>query len=199
MTCPSFARWGPAVVGALLVLMSLGGPSLARPVMAETERPRPAESAGSEAEVEGEDRESHHEREVFDLLTGGPVDAERYRKMWRAAQSLKSEPAPVSTNAVNGWQLVGPLYSVNPGGGYMTGRVRDIDAHNVRVLAASGGLWRFNFGAIAMSDSVPATWFGSFATSPSDPNTIFWALASSTTAPVCTRRPTAGRRGLTRR
>ena len=48
-------------------------------------------------------------------------------------------------------------YSVNTGSGNMTRRVRDIDAHNDRVLAASGGLWRFHFGAVAMSDSVPAT------------------------------------------
>lgn len=111
------------------------------------------------------------QNEFFDSLTGGRVDPARYRAMWDAARTARSE-SPAAVSGVNIWQLVGPIYATNPGGGRMTGRVRDIDAHNVRVLAASGGLWRFSFGAVAMSDSVPATWFGSFASSPSDPNTI---------------------------
>src|SRR5205814_2763106 len=61
----------------------------------------------------------------------------------------------------------------NAGGGFMAGRVRDIDAIHVRALAASGGLWKFDiFGGIPMSDAVPAGWFGSFATHPTDANTI---------------------------
>jgi len=116
--------------------------------------------------------ESGHETEYFDGLTGGRLDGDRYRAILKAAASVRPESPPARATAVNTWQLVGPLYSVNTGGGNMTGRVRDIDAHNQRVLAASGGLWRFHFGAIAMSDSVPATWFGSFASNPSDANTV---------------------------
>ena len=36
-------------------------------------------------------------------------------------------PGGVHTNANNAWELVGPLYQTNSGGGYMTGRVRDIE------------------------------------------------------------------------
>lgn len=125
-------------------------------------------------EPEG-DADQRREQELLDRMTNGPVSSERYLEMWNAARAQRSEPPPAAgaaTNTVNSWQLLGPLYSVKAGGGNMTGRVRDIDAHNQRVLAASGGLWRFNFGPIAMSDSVPATWFGSFASNPADPNTI---------------------------
>jgi hypothetical protein len=122
-----------------------------------------------------EELEPYQQIRFFESWLGGPLDPVRYEAMWRAARERPSEPAPAFTTgiaAVNAWELVGPLYSTNPGGGRMTGRVRDIDARNNRVLAASGGLWRFNFGPIPMSDSVPASWFGSFATHPSDPNTI---------------------------
>jgi hypothetical protein len=101
------------------------------------------------------------------------VDPAAEARMWEQVRQMPSEPAAVrATQAVNSWQLIGPLYSVKPDGGYVTGRVRDIDAIHHRVLAATGGLWRFNFGPVAMCDSVPASWFGAFATSPVDPNTI---------------------------
>jgi len=116
------------------------------------------------------EEESGFQSEYFRNLAGGEMDAKRTAAMWR--DSLASPTEAKSTAAINNWQLVGPIYSTNTGGGRMTGRVRDIDARHTRVLAASGGLWRFNFGAIPMSDAVPATWFGSFATNPFDANTI---------------------------
>ncbi|HET7224304.1 MAG TPA: Calx-beta domain-containing protein, partial [Candidatus Eisenbacteria bacterium] len=148
---------------AAVVVATLAGPHIAAaqvaPAVADPEALR---SVGP--------RESGLENDYFDRLTRGRLDATAQRAMWESARAMPAEPASVS--AVNTWQLVGPIYATNPGGGRVTGRVRDIDAHNVRALGSSGGLWRFSFGAVAMSDSVPATWFGSFATSPSDPNTI---------------------------
>jgi hypothetical protein len=129
----------------------------------------------AEDEEAGETPGSGPEREraFFERWLGKTLTSSDYKSMWDAAMRSHSEPAVVgATNAFNSWQQMGPIYSVNPGGGQMTGRVRDIDAINHRVLAASGGLWRFNFGAIAMTDSVPATWFGAFASPPNDPNTI---------------------------
>jgi hypothetical protein len=134
--------------------------------------PTRVRAAGPDRNDEPENEEAQLQNKFFDEGEGIPLDGRRYLAMWNAARAMRQEPGGLGTSAVNGWQLVGPLYSVNTGGGNITGRVRDIDAHNRRVLAASGGLWRFNFGAIAMSDSVPAAYFGSFATKPSDPNTI---------------------------
>src|SRR5437667_5072551 len=83
------------------------------------------------------------------------------------------DPAQVAaTDAVNTWQFIGPLYSTTPSGNQITGNVVDVDAHNLRVLGGNGGLWRFYFGAIPMSDSIPSGAFGSFASPTSDPNTI---------------------------
>jgi Calx-beta domain/Domain of unknown function (DUF5122) beta-propeller len=116
------------------------------------------------------EEESRFQSDFFRRIAGGEMDAQRTVAMWR--DMLASPSEATSVNAINAWQLIGPIYSTNTGGGRMTGRVRDIDAKHQRVLAASGGLWRFNFGAIPMSDGVPATWFGSFATHPYDANTI---------------------------
>src|SRR6185436_3113073 len=131
-----------------------------------------AESEHEEPEAEA--LESYQQVRHFESWLGSTLTPDRYRAMWEASRSLPAEPRPKGSmvEAVNTWELVGPLYSTNVGGGRMTGRVRDIDARNNRVLAASGGLWRFNFGAIPMSDSVPSSWFGSFGTHPTDPNTI---------------------------
>jgi photosystem II stability/assembly factor-like uncharacterized protein len=84
--------------------------------------------------------------------------------------------------AVNTWTLLGPLYSTTPSGSQVTGFVRDVDAHNLRVLSLYGGLWRFNVGPIAMSDGIPANEFGSFASPPSDPNTIL--VGANTTGKI---------------
>ena len=86
---------------------------------------------------------------------------------------------PASAEAVNAWQLIGPVYSSTPAGGQLTGLVADIDAHNLRVLGRSGGLWRFNFGAIPMTDSIPSSAFGSCASPPSDPSTILVGAQSA--------------------
>jgi hypothetical protein len=119
-----------------------------------------------------QDLEIEHQRDYFDRWYG-QISAQQVQQMWDEVRAMPSEP-PVSgaPSSVNSWQLLGPLYSINPGGGQMTGRVRDIDAEHARVLSASGGLWRFNFGPVSMSDAVPASWFGSFATNPSYPDTI---------------------------
>ncbi len=112
------------------------------------------------------------EREYFQDWVG-PLDPQRLHQMWDEVQASPSEPpAGGAEAAINSWELIGPLWSENPGGGRMTGRVRDIDAIHGRVLAASGGLWRFNFGAVPMTESVPASFFGTFATNPHDDQTI---------------------------
>ncbi len=121
--------------------------------------------------LRAENLEIQRQREYFRQWFG-PMSAETVRRMWKEVNAMPSESPAESPTSVNSWQLLGPLYNVNPGGGQMTGRVRDIDATNVRVLAASGGLWRFYFGPVAMNEQVPASWFGSFATNPADPNTI---------------------------
>jgi photosystem II stability/assembly factor-like uncharacterized protein len=125
-----------------------------------------------EASEEGHDAGPEFEQEYFRQWIGGTLDPQRLHKMWDEVLSVPSEPPPGAGDAINSWQLVGPLYMTNSGGGYMTGRVRDIESSTTRVLAASGGLWRFNFGPIPMSEAVNASWFGSFASNPGDPNTI---------------------------
>ncbi len=136
-----------------------------------TAAPRKAEQA-AEREASSADFEQRHETEFFRHLAGGEIDAARVRRMWAESKAMPSEPA-AALNATNTWQLAGPVFSINPGGGFVTGRVRDIDPIHVRALAATGGLWRFDiFGGIPMCDSVPANWFGSFATSPLDANVI---------------------------
>jgi hypothetical protein len=118
------------------------------------------------------DFEHRREAEFFRHIAGGDLDVERMRLMWAEARAVPSE-SPLKTQAVNTWQLAGPVFSTNVGGGFMTGRVRDIDPVNIRALAASGGLWRFDlFGGIPMSDPVPASWFGSFASRPTNSATI---------------------------
>ncbi|MDM7913664.1 MAG: hypothetical protein QUU85_00150 [Candidatus Eisenbacteria bacterium] len=122
-----------------------------------------------------EQEEANHQREYFQRWYG-QMSPENFERMWGEVLAMPSEP-PVqgAPTSVNSWQLLGPLYSVNPGGGQMTGRVRDIDAANYRVLAASGGLWRFYFGPVPMTEHVPASWFGSFASNPADANVILLA------------------------
>ena len=78
----------------------------------------------------------------------------------------------VARASVNSWQLVGPIYTSTPNGTQLTGAVTDIDAHNHRVLTQYGGLWRFSFGAVPMSDSIPASRFDAFASPLADANTI---------------------------
>ena len=157
-------RWARWISLALTLVFALSPPA-ARAAAGPDETEVRERTAGDDGP-----EESSRQNEFFRRIAGGEMDAARMRQMWRDAMASPFEAA--ATAAVNNWQLVGPIYSTNTGGGQMTGRVRDIDALNQRVLAASGGLWRFNFGAVPMSDSVPASWFGSFATSPSDPNTI---------------------------
>ncbi len=139
-------------------------------------QPAPAVDAADHASGMDPDNEESgvvRWREWIESLTGGIVpDEASHRAMWQHALAARSESRELATSAVNAWQLVGPIYSTNAGGGRMTGRVRDIDANRVRVLAASGGLWRFSFGAIAMDDSVPASWYGSFAVHPSNANVM---------------------------
>jgi trimeric autotransporter adhesin len=159
-------RWA-----VLVLALSLGF----APRVRAAEPDRAEHPATGTLPAEREDRaepeeESSFQSDFFRRLAGGEMDAQRTAAMWR--DMLASPTEAQATAAVNSWQLVGPIYSTNTGGGRMTGRVRDIDARHQRVLAASGGLWRFNFGAIPMSDGVPATWFGSFATHPLDANTI---------------------------
>ena len=79
-----------------------------------------------------------------------------------AAPPSHAAPAPhpariAATDAVNTWQFIGPLYSTTASGKQITGNVVDVDAHNLRVLSGNGGLWRFYFGAIPMSDSIPSS------------------------------------------
>jgi len=160
---------GMAVRRAALVLVC----SLAFPLgaqAAEPEHPPDGVQPGVREDRANPEEESGFQSDFFRRVAGGEMDAQRTAAMWRDMLASPSEAQSVS--AINSWQLIGPLYSTNTGGGRMTGRVRDIDARNQRVLAASGGLWRFNLGAIPISDSVPATWFGSFATHPFDANTI---------------------------
>ncbi len=147
----------------------------------------PAEVVGSDEGSGGEPEERQFERDYFRALAGGEMDSARIARMWSESRAMPSEPppqvttpprtgAPARAEVVNGWQLAGPIFSTNVGGGFMTGRVRDLDPIHVRALAASGGLWRFDiFGGIPMCDSVPASWFGSFATHPLDANTILLA------------------------
>lgn len=170
-----FRRPTLALVLSLLLVAAL--PAAPRILPRRARRPGSAASGSRGAATPAPDRgdasesaERRTEIEYFRHLVGGNLDVARTREMWKEAQAVPSEAQ--GTAAVNAWQLVGPIYSTNVGGGRMTGRVRDIDAVNLRVLAASGGLWRFNYGAVPMSDAVPASRFGAFATSPSDPNTI---------------------------
>jgi Secretion system C-terminal sorting domain/BNR/Asp-box repeat len=135
------------------------------------------ESRSFSALREGTDQEEAdggREREIqyFEDWMGGTLSTGNVEDMWKEVLALPSESGVGKLNAVNSWELIGPLYMTNPEGGRMTGRVRDIDAQHLRVLAASGGLWRFNLGAIPMTESVNASWFGSFVTSPVDANTI---------------------------
>lgn len=116
--------------------------------------------------------EHDRQRQFYRDPAGGELDADGMKRMWDAARALRSE-APAAINSVNSWTLAGPVFSTNVGGGFITGRVRDIDALHTRALAASGGLWKFDvFGGVPLCDSVPASWFGSFATRPTDANTI---------------------------
>ncbi len=165
-----------AAVGCLAALVH-GPAARAYPFRAVSPVPvvrTPMDTDGNEA------AEMERQQQYFDTWTGGALDPAALHAMWNEVLALPSEP-PVSapapsggatTTTLNAWELVGPLYQVNAGSGYMTGRVRDIEARTTRVLAASGGLWRFNFGPIPMSESVPSTWFGSFATDPTNDNTI---------------------------
>lgn len=133
-----------------------------------------AGDAGAAAAGESaENREVETQRDYFRNWTGGPIRPAELRSMFRQARSLPSEePVEGRPDVTNSWQLLGPLYMTNPRGGQMTGRVRDIDPVNFRVLAASGGLWGFYFVPYLMSDAVESNWYGSVATKPDDPNTI---------------------------
>lgn len=121
---------------------------------------------------EGEEGGPERSIEYFNQWIGEPLGGERLHRMWEEVLATPSEEPPGSEDFVTSWELIGPLYSINAGGGNMTGRVRDIEASTTRVLAASGGLWRFHFGPVPMTETVPASWFGSFSSRPSDPNTI---------------------------
>ncbi len=129
-------------------------------------------STPAEPWEEGEDGGPQRSIDYFNQWIGEPLTPERLHQMWDEVLATPSEPPAGAQDFVNSWELIGPLYSVNPGSGYMTGRVRDIEASTTRVLAASGGLWRFHFGPIPMTESIPASWFGSFSSKPGDSNTI---------------------------
>ena len=95
----------------------------------------------------------------------------------RAWDELERVPAEESAlSAVNTWQLKGPLTMQQASGARWTGRVLDVEfppGQPVRVAAASGGLWTYEFlFPIPLSDDVTSLAVGSVATNPNDPDHI---------------------------
>ncbi len=93
----------------------------------------------------------------------------------RAVEELSRMPAEApATGAVTSWQLEGPFTMQQSSGARWTGRVLDLDVPTgapVRVAAASGGLWTYEFIIpVPLSDDVPSLAIGSVTTDPQDPD-----------------------------
>lgn len=107
------------------------------------------------------------------------IPADIQLKIWREINALPSEDE-VEVDAVNSWQLIGPFGEAYPDSLSIkySGRVKDIEPPRgnveLRVAAASGGIWRYVLiFPVCISNSLPTQWIGSFATDPSNSNKIF--------------------------
>lgn len=88
-----------------------------------------------------------------------------------------------SQAAVNKWNYFGADgVKINLGNSKLSGRITHMELNStnndhLRVMAASGGLWRYDPGNIpkpvSMSDQVSSLWGGAFATDPNDSMVVF--------------------------
>jgi photosystem II stability/assembly factor-like uncharacterized protein len=99
--------------------------------------------------------------------------------IWREIQALPSEKE-IDGDNINSWLNLGPFGEAYPDSLSIkySGRVTDIEPPRgnveLRVAAASGGIWRhLGFFGVCVSNSLPTPWIGSIATDPTNSNIIY--------------------------
>jgi photosystem II stability/assembly factor-like uncharacterized protein len=100
-------------------------------------------------------------------------------KIWHEINALPDEKE-ADADAVNSWQMLGPFgeaYPDSPSIKY-SGRIKDVEpprtSVELRVAAASGGIWRhLGFFGVPITNSLPTQWIGTFTTDPANSNIVF--------------------------
>lgn len=105
-------------------------------------------------------------------------DAEYYKAIAFQISKMPKEGQGLQLQGFNSWQYVGGEgVRVNQGSTKFSGRVtnfelRGTDNNSMKIVTASGGLWRLGPGAtpaaISMSDHLSSLWGGAYASDPAD-------------------------------
>lgn len=114
------------------------------------------------------------------LIMPGP---DYYNDLALKISNMPNENAKIQALGVNSWQYFGaPGVKVNLGNSKFSGRITNMELHStdnnsLRVVSASGGLWRFdgttNPTPVSMSDNLSSLWGGAVATNPNDSSIVF--------------------------
>ncbi len=163
-------------IAAPVLLLALGTMALFRPGEPRTAPAPPDAVPGSSVRLadrpaKGPDLERWYFGRWFDPEPA-ELSPEFLERAWTELREMPEEEE--MGRSVNSWQLKGPITMQQSSGARWTGRVLDIEAPNgapVRVAAASGGLWTYEFIIpIPLSDEVTSLAVGSVATDPQDPD-----------------------------
>ena len=105
--------------------------------------------------------------------------ADFYRDLSDKINSLPADGGMNKSAAVNSWKYFGgDGVKVNLGNTKFSGRIRNFDLrsgdnNSLRVVTASGGLWRYDVSsgtpvAVSMSDQLSTLWGGAYVSDPAD-------------------------------
>lgn len=105
-------------------------------------------------------------------------------------QMPSDETAMKNQSTLNSWRYFGGYgMKVNLGNTYLSGRITNFELPSsdngcLRVVSASGGVWRFDGGInpvpVSMSDQLSSLWGGATATDPADSSHMFFGTGEPT-------------------
>ncbi len=89
-------------------------------------------------------------------------------------EQVRQVPVESDKRLASEWELVGPSGSRTPASALYSGRILDLNLDGqMRVAAASGGLWEYNFlFPSPLTEDLTSQWIGSFDVHPTDQNTM---------------------------
>jgi hypothetical protein len=167
-----FVAW--LILGVGLILLVLPFVRGTRPTLSSSANSDQAGSLVTSVHASTEEAEEElgpaRERAYFDAWFephGAILSQDVLEEVWSEIHAVPREEE--ERTIYNHWTLLGPPGIVDWGDmtNVYSGRILDIDlSSNVRVAAASGGLWEHGSPTVPLSDAVPSLAIGSFANQP---------------------------------
>lgn len=142
--------------------------------------------AQQEGEEEMEENGALRQKLFFETLHAPMVmpGADYYMELAKQISMMPKEGEGMKVQSVNSWEYCGADgVRINLGNTKLSGRItnfelRSSDNDQIKVVAASGGVWRYtggpNLTAVSMSDQLTSLWGGAYASDPNDSMVAFF-------------------------